>query len=255
MRRLKSNRLPIRYDLVANVGTLMDSYYVTKVQWNRAIKLIRSQNLTRINRSFYVSVDQNSAISAMLVLTAEFGIYMNYNRTIIMNLPEMRRSEILKLSRVDTKERYKNRTSVSNEKFVTFIDTKELNKGIIVFRVKFGGNYVTSVEFDHTLLNDIKNSATFNRKTVYTKLLSAFNRSDLKVDCTCPDFGYRFAYVATQKGFKSGTPENRPAKKTNPSNIGAGCKHVIRLLSNGAWLVKAATKLTRALVTHPDLLK
>lgn len=36
---------------------------------------------------------------------------------------------------------------------------------------------------------------------------------------------YRFAYQATQLGYKYGKPENRPANITNPHNYGSICKH------------------------------
>lgn len=53
---------------------------------------------------------------------------------------------------------------------------------------------------------------------------------------------YRYAYVATQHGYKYGKPENRPSRITNPNdNKGAMCKHLTMLLANKRWMVKLAS--------------
>ena len=57
----------------------------------------------------------------------------------------------------------------------------------------------------------------------------------------CPDFKYRFNFWATMKDINAGPPERRPAKITNPRNsMGPGCKHIMLVLSNNAWLIKVA---------------
>lgn len=47
---------------------------------------------------------------------------------------------------------------------------------------------------------------------------------------------YRFAYEATEWGYKYGKPETRPADIRNPNGFGALCKHLTAMLSNKKWL-------------------
>lgn len=64
---------------------------------------------------------------------------------------------------------------------------------------------------------------------------------------------YRFAYYATKYGYKYGTPETRPPKKTNPKdNLGATCKHLSALLYSKRWLVKLATSLNNLIKQYAD---
>lgn len=64
---------------------------------------------------------------------------------------------------------------------------------------------------------------------------------DLKVNCECKDFYYRYSYVATRGGYKSGIKQNMPAPIRNPNNdIGSFCKHLIMLLKNKKWVHKLA---------------
>lgn len=81
-----------------------------------------------------------------------------------------------------------------------------------------------------------------DRKIILKALMNAFNRDDVYINCSCPDFRYRFKYWATRKGLLIGEPENRPADITNPSdNKGPGCKHIILCLSDSSWLIKIAS--------------
>lgn len=77
--------------------------------------------------------------------------------------------------------------------------------------------------------------------------------NDIKVDCSCPDFKYRFAYWATKYGYKYGKPETRPAKVRNPGDdIGAMCKHLTSVLANKRWLRKAATDINEFMRANID---
>ncbi len=88
-----------------------------------------------------------------------------------------------------------------------------------------------------------KSGATqIDRKIVLRALTKAFNSDDVYINCTCPDFKYRFKYWATKKNILIGDPENRPAKITNPNDDkGPGCKHIILCLSDASWLIKIAS--------------
>lgn len=53
---------------------------------------------------------------------------------------------------------------------------------------------------------------------------------------------YRFDYYATRNIYNSGEPQNISSKITNPrDSLGSGCKHILLLLSNTAWLIKVAS--------------
>lgn len=63
---------------------------------------------------------------------------------------------------------------------------------------------------------------------------------------------YRFAYQATQGGYKYGKPENRPAKITNPHDYGALCKHLTSMLSNKKWLQQVSGTVMDFIVKRID---
>lgn len=81
-----------------------------------------------------------------------------------------------------------------------------------------------------------------DRKCILRALTKAFNSEDVYINCTCPDFRYRFKYWATKNNLLIGDPENRPSDITNPHNDkGPGCKHIILCLSDASWLIKIAS--------------
>ena len=122
-------------------------------------------------------------------------------------------------------------------------------KDILIFKIKVEGEtdtYFVTVEFTHILdkiARRIKdNHNKLEIKCIYDSLLQALNSSDIKVDCTCPDFKYRFKVWATKNDYNSGKEENREAKITNPNdNLGAACKHILNVLNNAEWLQKIAS--------------
>jgi hypothetical protein len=105
------------------------------------------------------------------------------------------------------------------------------------------------------LLDEVARQKTnyVNIDTVERALMRAVDNSDIKVNCTCPDFRYRMAYYATQDDFKWGEPENRKPKKTNPDkNIGPVCKHLASVLSNKKSLRPAASSINDWIKSHVD---
>ena len=122
-------------------------------------------------------------------------------------------------------------------------------KDQLQFKIKVEGEtdtYFVAVEFNNILekiqrrIKDNKNKLEI--KCIYDSLLQALNSSDVKVDCTCPDFKYRFRVWATKNNYNAGESENREAKITNPSdNLGAACKHILCALNNAEWLQKIAS--------------
>ena len=77
------------------------------------------------------------------------------------------------------------------------------------------------------------------------------------MNCSCPDFIYRFGFQATQNKYdtysfdkkkirnpKLGVvdPQSIPANITNPKDsLGSSCKHTLLVLSNNSWLMKVAS--------------
>ncbi len=86
-----------------------------------------------------------------------------------------------------------------------------------------------------------RNNGVCTLREISKACIDAFNSSDVLIDCTCPDFQYRFRYYRTQQGQNSGEPETRPSNITNPHDtLGSGCKHVLLVLSNNSWVLRVA---------------
>lgn len=108
-----------------------------------------------------------------------------------------------------------------------------------IYKVRM--SFVGTLEELHDYIKK-NNIEQIDRKMILKALMKAFNRDDVYINCTCPDFKYRFKYWATRKGLLIGDPENRPADITNPGdNKGPGCKHIILCLSDSSWLIKIAS--------------
>lgn len=103
-------------------------------------------------------------------------------------------------------------------------------------RIKFGG-------FLDLLRTQIeRNGGKLNLRAITRALVDAFNREDVYISCSCPDWKFRGNFWGTVKKINSGPPERRPSKITNPhNNLGPGCKHIMLVLSNNAWLMKVAS--------------
>lgn len=101
-------------------------------------------------------------------------------------------------------------------------------------RITFGG-------FLEILRDQIQDSPTVELKHISKTCIIGFNKGDVYISCSCPDFQYRFAYFATLNDINSGTPETRPSDITNPEDkLGSGCKHILLVLSNTSWILRVA---------------
>lgn len=104
-------------------------------------------------------------------------------------------------------------------------------------RIKFGG----FLDELHKLVNQ---TGKFDLKSVTRALINCFDRDDVYIHCTCPDWQYRMSFWASMSKITSGAPETRPSKITNPrNNLGPGCKHVMLVLSNNRWVLKVASTI------------
>ena len=84
----------------------------------------------------------------------------------------------------------------------------------------------------------------FNVRTVTRALISSFNSDQVYIHCDCEDFKYRFAYWATKNNIdsiKGEQPSNGKGIANPDDKLGAGCKHILLVLSNNTWLNKVAT--------------
>ena len=175
----------------------------------------------------------------------------------ITYLSEINRSNLVGKTRDQGNGRYQRRINYKPNDFRGTDMSQLFNNDIIICPVPVG-DYVSTVAFQGILLRlreflkeDPRHSLTLQK--VIKSITRAIDSSDLLVDCTCPDFVYRFAYWATKYGYKYGKPETRPAKIRNPNDkIGAMCKHLTALLSNKKWVVKIASIINDYINEYPD---
>lgn len=178
------------------------------------------------------------------------------NRSLI----EVSRKDLVLKSRTQSKTRFNKRLNyqVSNFRGVDLQQMFENDYFVFNTPIK---DYVCTIAFPgvFTSLKQVVRSTAgdpsrINLQMVIRALRIAFDATDdVKVNCTCADWIYRFAYYATKNGYKYGPPENRPSDITNPDDtLGATCKHLDMLLSNKRWLVKAASVVNAFIKTYPD---
>jgi hypothetical protein len=96
---------------------------------------------------------------------------------------------------------------------------------------------------------NVKNNGNkFEFKTVIQSLTKVFNTTDVYVRCRCDDFKYRFAHwnIIKNVSVDDSSQDPGPGKGiANPNDDkGRGCKHILLVLSNGAWMMKVASVIT-----------
>lgn len=107
-------------------------------------------------------------------------------------------------------------------------------------------NYIVKISYGGFL--DIlreqleKNNDVLDLRIVIRSLIIGFNKGDVYISCSCPDFFFRFGYWATINKINSGEAQLIPSDETNPNDkLGPGCKHILLALANTSWLVKVAS--------------
>lgn len=175
-------------------------------------------------------------------------------------LSEASRRDLVYKSRSQGKERFKKRLNYQVSNF-RGVDLKSLfENDYLVFRTPIK-DYVCTVAFPGVftqLRKVVKETHGDTKKINLQMVIKALSRAfdatdDVKVDCTCADWIYRYAYFASVNGYKYGELEDRPSKITNPDDsLGATCKHLDLLLSNKRWLTKAASVVNSFIKTYPD---
>jgi len=170
-------------------------------------------------------------------------------------LNEDSRTKLLTKSKSSAKGKQRfNRRSKSrvanNVREYNSIDMNKLFKeDILTVNISVKGetsDYTVKISFGGFLdiLRDLidENPNELNLRNITRALITGFNKDDVYIFCSCPDFHYRFGYWATKNKLNSGNPENRPSNITNPNDsLGSGCKHILLVLSNNSWLIKVAS--------------
>lgn len=150
------------------------------------------------------------------------------------------------------KERFnkRNKSRVANTvKAMNSIDMNKLFKeDILTVNLPVVGetdNYIVKITFGgflEILRDQIKDKTEVDFRDISRAAIIGFNKDDVFINCSCPDFRYRFAYFSTRNDFNSGEPENRPSDITNPDDsLGSACKHVLLVLNNTSWIIKVAS--------------
>lgn len=176
----------------------------------------------------------------------------------IQSLLEKSRNELISQSKKgkrerDGKTRYEKRLKsrvASSNKSYNRLDMNSLFKdGILNLSIDVRGetdNYIVKISYGgflDALKDELKrNNDELDLRVVIRALVIGFNKNEVYLKCTCPDWQYRFHYWATIENYNNGEPELRPADETNPDNeLGAGCKHVLLVLGNTSWIIKASS--------------
>lgn len=161
-------------------------------------------------------------------------------------LYEIDRKNLVGKTKVQSPNRYNKRLGYKAGGF-DGIDPEQLLANDLLATQVHVGDYICNVAYRGVLkrlLEVLREQPKPNvtLQSVIRAVTRAMDNTDIYVNCTCPDFQYRFAYWATKYDYKYGPPQNIPANKTNPTdNIGSVCKHLTALLSNKRWLVKVSS--------------
>lgn len=173
-------------------------------------------------------------------ILAEINKRLNKTESKLYPLTEASRNELLALAKSDTITRYRKSAQYKGFSIVDIDTTSIFRTDTITITCKVG-DYYDTVEMNDILIwiqmeAERNPNNQVNTKAITQAIMESIDALEIKINCTCPDFGYRFAYQATQLDYKYGKPENRPANITNPHNYGSMCKHLIAMLSNKKWL-------------------
>lgn len=220
-------------------------------------------------QDFYVVVVSDSKIDAIKKAFEGSTLYSLLNCKTI--LTEATRSQLMTKSRQgalykDTSKgknrwerRVRSRVANSATQYNKISMDKFFKQDILELAIDVQGEtdkYVVTVRFDD-ILSEIQHELHNNNdklefKVVVVALSRVFNRGDVYLNCTCPDFKYRFNYIADKQNYNSGVRTGglewvQAPKITNPGDtLGAGCKHINLVLANINWIYK----LTSVIVNY-----
>lgn len=204
-----------------------------------------------IDPDVFVTIITNSGYDGVITNNNHwYVIYRDINKVHILNenrkfgnknkLEEVSRNELLVKTKGETITRYNKAAGYKGFSIIN-IDTSDLLRGNTLTVTCRVGKYNDVLQLEDVLywiqiVAENKQQNQINTKGITEALSNSIDGMDIKVDCNCGDFVYRFAYEATEWGYKYGKPETRPADIRNPNGFGALCKHLTAMLSNKKWL-------------------
>jgi len=175
-----------------------------------------------------------------------------------LKLEEASRNELLAFAKGETITRY-NKAQAYKGFSINNIDTTDILKNNVLVVTCQVGDYDDTIGLEDILYwiemgAESNQNRQINTKVITQAVMNSIDGMDIKVDCTCGDFRYRFAYMATTLDYKYGKPEYRPNRyhKTNKENRGSICKHLVALLSNKRWLQQVTATLMDWCEEHID---
>ena len=179
-------------------------------------------------------------------------------------LNEITRWEIIKRSQRESPERFLKKKFYKAKDFNNVDFENLFSNDSFVWNSRVG-DYIVTVSFEGAFSNlyqDVRSWSGKNRwKKITLKILTncltkALDGEDLQVNCTCPDFTYRFAYWLSRPDIdaKYGTKQNVAPKVRNvKNNKGYVCKHLLSVLYGKRWVPAAAKAWLNYIQANPEL--
>lgn len=243
-----------------------DQFIITYSDYSNIVEAIDNLTGNNLYNVFTSNKDPQSFVD-IIVKSGYNGIivdkwYIIYNKLDSIHIinkskkEEASRNELLVLAKSQTKTRYEKSAGYKGFSIVD-IDTSMLLRDDTMTITCNVGKYYDTIQLMDVLIwiqmESEQNPANqVNTKSITAALMEAIDALEIKVDCTCPDWKYRFAYQASVLGYKYGKLETRPANKTNPKNYGSLCKHEISILSNKKWLQQVTGTIMDWIVKNID---
>lgn len=177
-------------------------------------------------------------------------------------LNEVTRWEIIRKSQRESPMRFK-KMKLYKAKDFNNVDFESLfTTDTFTWRSRVG-DYIVTISFEGAFSNLYTQVGSWSGKNrwkkidlkLLTKCLSkSLDEDDLYIDCTCPDFLYRFSWWATQADAKYGVQQNRPPRVRNVrNNQGFCCKHLLATLYGKRWVPAAAKAWLQYIRSNPNV--
>ena len=158
-------------------------------------------------------------------------------------LNEYTRKRLLDKAKKDTPDRFARRTDSGDDWKIERVGLLELSVSddlYIYFKVHDYRLSLRIIGYKPVLMKYLSGKFKGDVTKIIKKSLDhSLRYNHIQLSCECPDFRYRYAFMATKLGNGFETNETRPANKTNPSNKGGLCKHSIKILNlPSKWIPK-----------------
>lgn len=191
-------------------------------------------------------------------------------------LHEFTANQLIRKSRESKKfSRYENRVKVNKISVlrVGLLDIKEGSKDLnLYFMVNSATNPSVKYRVDFRLVDFVDHlreyAYTLDTNVTIKRLIRDirpfFNQeikgADIMINCSCPDFTYRFRDSARNEKFYFGIDSSDEARspnsnKINPKYEGSVCKHIMKIISRPSlWYERVLRSLSNLLKNHNSVL-